>query len=133
MRGEVSSGARVEDPAAAGMELPAASGPGSGARRESLSFNVDTGLARFMYGHPDGRRVVYVPNDGRIIGRLYQDLQAPSVAGNVLHDELAEGLGNVAGSRRNPKSATKRQLSDLQTRGVLPTGTLASRASHDVD
>jgi hypothetical protein len=50
MRGEVSSGARVEDPAAAGMELPAASGPGSGARRESLSFNVDTGLARFMYG-----------------------------------------------------------------------------------
>lgn len=57
---------------------------------EGLSFNVDSGLARVMYGHPDGRRIVYVLNDGRIIGTLYQDLRTPRVAGNVLDDQLAE-------------------------------------------
>jgi len=43
-----------------------------------------------MYGHPDGRRILYVLNDGRIVGTLYQDLRAPSVAGNVIRDELWE-------------------------------------------
>ena len=57
---------------------------------DGLSFSVDNGLPRFMYGHPDGRRVIYVLNDGRVVGTLYQDLRAPLVAGDILHDELSE-------------------------------------------
>ena len=45
MRGELSPRARVEDPAAAGMELPATGGPGSGARRESHPGLEASGLA----------------------------------------------------------------------------------------
>ncbi|HUN86142.1 MAG TPA: radical SAM protein [Terracidiphilus sp.] len=57
---------------------------------EDLSFNLGNGLARFMYGHPDGRRVMYVLNDGRVVGTLYQDLRVPLVAGNILREELSE-------------------------------------------
>lgn len=55
-----------------------------------LTFNTGSGLAKFMYGHPDGRRILYVLNDGRIIGTLYQNLRAPRVAGNVVDDDLSE-------------------------------------------
>lgn len=57
---------------------------------DGLSFNVGNGLEQFMYGHPDGRRVMYVLNDGRVVGTLYQDLRSPEVAGNVLRDRLAD-------------------------------------------
>ena len=57
---------------------------------DGLTFNTDNGLAKFMYGHPDGRWIIYVLNDGRIVGNLYQDLRSPDVVGNILRDDLPE-------------------------------------------
>ncbi len=57
---------------------------------DGLTFNTGNGLAKLMYGHPDGRRVIYVLHDGTIAGTLYQDLRTPAPVGNIFRDNLPE-------------------------------------------
>jgi radical SAM protein with 4Fe4S-binding SPASM domain len=57
---------------------------------DGMTFNVGSGLAHLLYGHPDGRRVLYVLDDGSVVGTLYQDLIQPQRLGNVITDDLAD-------------------------------------------
>ena len=55
----------------------------------SLSFETSESLQNYIYGFPDGRRVVYVLNNGDALGTLMQDLKHPDVLGNIIRDPLA--------------------------------------------
>lgn len=55
---------------------------------QDLRFTYGTGLESVLYGHPDGRRTVYILSDGAVIGTMYQNLKHPAVAGNSLTDDL---------------------------------------------
>nr|MDG6971112.1 SPASM domain-containing protein [Nitrososphaerota archaeon] len=55
-----------------------------------LKFGSRIGLSEMMYGHPDGRRIMYVTGSGSVLGTLYQNLSNPIVAGNILTDDLTE-------------------------------------------
>lgn len=55
---------------------------------DGMTFNIGSGLGHILYGHPDGRRVLYVLDDGSIVGTLYQDLSRPQSLGNVTRDDI---------------------------------------------
>lgn len=56
---------------------------------KGMRYTLGSGLDDLLYGHPDGRRVVYVLDDGSILGTLYQDLRRPKALGNCVTDDLA--------------------------------------------
>src|ERR1700675_722904 len=65
MRGELSSGACLEDPAAARLELPATDRPGAGARRESHPALEEGALAGVKKkAKNQGRIIVFIDESG---------------------------------------------------------------------
>lgn len=55
-----------------------------------MRFETNEGLQNYIYGFPDGRRVVYVLNNGNILSTLMQDLRHPKVLGDIVRDQLAD-------------------------------------------
>jgi MoaA/NifB/PqqE/SkfB family radical SAM enzyme len=56
---------------------------------EKMKFELTTGLNDIIYGSPDGRRVLFILNDGTITTTLYQNLKKPAIVGNAITDDFA--------------------------------------------
>lgn len=72
---------------------------------KGMQYTLGCGLENMLYGHPDGRRVVYVLDDGSILGTLYQNLLKPRRLGDCVTGDLgaiwrtSEELDHIRHSR----------------------------------